>query len=44
MKTVSARRANREFSALLLRAERGEEIQQNGASPSPCLALVGHRP
>jgi prevent-host-death family protein len=26
MKTVSARRANREFSALLLRAERGEEI------------------
>jgi prevent-host-death family protein len=26
MKTVSARRANHEFSALLSRAERGEEI------------------
>jgi prevent-host-death family protein len=26
MKTVSARQANREFSALLSRAERGEEI------------------
>jgi prevent-host-death family protein len=26
MRTVSARQANHEFSALLLRAERGEEI------------------